>query len=185
MKHAPSHNYTPKLGICMCIGCLTWSTWKVYNGEALEVLVRWTPCCPPPIRSWVSKQSKSLGWWRSSRLLSPLSCRLSSFCWTVNHLPYIWTCSGIIYPPSPWTWSCHVPSHDSIMSGMCQKIRKLCINPYISIVNKLRNAYVRTSTTSDQDHSSAHQPHGKAFGDNGVSQWGLNMLPTFQLGGVS
>ena len=153
----------------MRIRCLTRSMWKVYNGEALEALARWTPCCPPPIRSWVSKRSKSLGWWHSSHSLSPLSCRLSSFCWTVNRLPYIWTCSGIVfYPLSPRTWSpCHVPLHDSIMSGTCQKIRKLCINPYISIINQLQNTYIHTSTTSDQDPSSTHQPHGKVCG-NGV-----------------
>jgi len=52
-------------------------------------------------RPRVSEQSKSLGCWHTSRLLSRLSC-LSSFCWAVNCLLCLWTCSGIIfYPPSP------------------------------------------------------------------------------------
>ena len=86
--------------------CLTPSTWKVQNGEARSA-VETTPCCPPPIplnRSRVSERSKSLGCWSVSRsLLLPLSCRLSSFCWVVNHLPYLrlWTRYSVEYcPPS-------------------------------------------------------------------------------------
>ena len=43
--------------------------------------------------------------------------------------------------------SISMPSHDGILSGMCQKLRKLCINPYISIVNPLRTdiqTYIHT-----------------------------------------
>ena len=95
------------LGICMRIRFLTRSTWKVRNGKA-QSAGEMTPCCPLPIRSWVSERSKWLGWWRASRFLSPLSC-LSSFCWAVNHLPYIWTRSGVVfYLPSPRPQSpCH------------------------------------------------------------------------------
>ena len=77
------------------------STRKVRNGE-VQNAGKTTLCCPLSIRSRLSEQSKLLGWWRASHFLSPLSCCLSSFCWAVNRLPYIWTHSGIIfYPPSP------------------------------------------------------------------------------------
>ena len=132
--------------IRMHIRYLTRSTWKDRNGEARSASET-MPCCPPPIRSRVSERSKSLRWWRASRFLSLLSCRLSSFCWAVNTLPYIWTRSGVIfYLPSPRPRS---PSHDGILSGMCQKVRKLCINPYISIVNQLRTdkcTYIQAQT---------------------------------------
>ena len=52
-------------------------------------------------RSWVSERNNSLGCWRASRFLSPLSCHLSTFCWAVNRLPYIWNRSGVFYPPGP------------------------------------------------------------------------------------
>ena len=125
--------YAILLGIRMHIRCLTQSTSKVRNGEA-----RTTPCCPPP-RSRVSELSKSLGWWRASRFVSLLPCCLSSFCWAVNRLPYIWTRSGIarssvlrvlgldLHAIAPWHHERHVP-----------EVRKLCINPYISIISPLR-----------------------------------------------
>ena len=119
------------LGIRMHIRCLTRST---RNGEAWSAGETMS-CCPLPNRLRVSERSKLLVWWCASRFLSPLSCRLSSFCWAVNRLPYIWTSSCVdFYPPSPWPWS---PSRDGILSGTCQKVRKLCINPYTSIVNSL------------------------------------------------
>ena len=133
--HSCMHNsFSYLLGIHMRIGCLTRSTWKDRNGEARsagETML----CCPPPICSRVSEQSKSLECWHASRFLSSLSCRLSSFCWAVNRLPYIWTCSVVIfYLPSPWPRSLryrerHVP--------------KVCINLYIWIVNPLRT-YIHT-----------------------------------------
>ena len=96
------------LGIRMRMRCLTWSTWKVWNGEARSA-GKTTLCCPLPICSWVSERSISLAWWHASHFLSPLSCHLSSFCWAVNRLPYIWTRSGVVfYPPSPRPQSpCH------------------------------------------------------------------------------
>ena len=42
---------------------------------------------------WVSKQSKLLRCWRTSRLLLLLSWHLSSHCWAANCLLYHWTCS--------------------------------------------------------------------------------------------
>ena len=42
---------------------------------------------------WVSKQSKLLRYWRTSRLLLLLSWHLSSHCWAANCLLYHWTCS--------------------------------------------------------------------------------------------
>ena len=58
--------YNILLGIRMRIRCLTQSTWKIRNREARSA-GETTPCCPPPIRSWVSERSKSLGWWHASR----------------------------------------------------------------------------------------------------------------------
>ena len=49
------------LGICMRIRCLTWSTWKDRNSEP-QSAGETMPCCPPPICSQVSEQSKSLKW---------------------------------------------------------------------------------------------------------------------------
>jgi len=107
------------LGIRMHIRCLTRSTWKVRNGKAWSA-GETTPCCPPPIHSRVSERSKSLRWWCASRFSSLLSCRLSSFCWAINRLPYIWTRSGVVFylsspqPRSPchraiWHPERHVP----------------------------------------------------------------------------
>ena len=129
-----SQVYAILLGVRMRIRCLTRSTW---NGEA-QSAGKTTLCCPPP-RSRVSELSKSLGWWHTSRFLSPLPCRLSSFCWAVNRLSYIWTRSGVarssvlrvlgfdLHAIARWHHERHMP-----------KVRKLCINPYISIVNLLR-----------------------------------------------
>ena len=138
--HSCMHNsFSYLLGIYMRIGCLTRSTWKDRNGKARsagETML----CCPPPICSRVSERSKSLECWRASRFLSSLSCRLSSFCWAVNRLPYIWTRSVFIfYLPSPRPWSLrhrtrwHPERH----------VPKVRINPYIWIVNPLRT-YIHT-----------------------------------------
>ena len=71
------------------------------NGEARST-GETTLCCPPPIHSRISERSKSFGWWHASHFPSPLSCRLSCFCWVVNRLPYIWTRSGVVlYLPNP------------------------------------------------------------------------------------
>ena len=40
--------------------------------------------------------------------------------------------------------SISTPSRDGILSGTCQKVRKLCINLYISIVNRYRQTYKHT-----------------------------------------
>ena len=93
--------------------------WKPYKARSAGET---TPCCPPPIHSRVSEWSKSLRLWHASRFVSPISCRLSSFCWAVNCVP---------------STSISMPSCDGILSGTCQKVCKLCINPYISIVNPL------------------------------------------------
>ena len=82
--------------IRMRVMCLTPSTWKDRNGEARS---RQRHAVLRLSRSGVSERSKSLEYWRASRLLSPLSCRLSFiFCWAVNRLLYLWTrslCDGI------------------------------------------------------------------------------------------
>ena len=50
-------------------------------------------------RSWVSEWSKSLRCRPASHFLSLLSCCLSSFCWAVNCLPYLWTRFGVVFYP--------------------------------------------------------------------------------------
>ena len=106
------------LGTRIRIRCLTRSTWKDRNGEAWSA-GETTPCCPPPIHSRVSEWSKLLGWWRASRFLSLLSCCLSSFCWAVNRLPYIWTRSGVVfYLLSPWPRS---PYHHTMASWRAKR----------------------------------------------------------------
>ena len=91
IPHQPANtNKHSLLGICMHIRCLMRSTWKVRNGKARSA-GEMTPCCPPPIHSRISERSKWLRWWGVSRFLSPLACRLSSFCWAVNiHLDSFW-----------------------------------------------------------------------------------------------
>ena len=56
-------------------------------------------------RSQISEWSKLLQCWHANYLLSPLSCHLSSFCWAVNCLSYIWSRSAVVfYPPSPYQY---------------------------------------------------------------------------------
>ena len=75
--------------------------------------------------------------------LSLLSCHLSSFCWAVNCLPYLWTRSGIVFcprssrPRSPLRW--HHEWHVS--------------NVYF---NRKPITDIHTSTTPDYDPTSAH-----------------------------
>ena len=69
--------------IRMRIMCLTRSTWKVWNGEARSA-VETSSAVLRLSRSRISERSKSLQCWCASRFLSPLSCRLSSFCWAVS-----------------------------------------------------------------------------------------------------
>ena len=75
-----------------CASCRACGKFKMAK---LEAQLRWHHAVLHLSRSWVSKRSKSLGCWRVTRLLSPLSCHLSSLCWAVNRLPYLWTCSGV------------------------------------------------------------------------------------------
>ena len=80
---------------------------------------------------WVSERITSLGCWHTSCLLSPLSCCLSSFYWVVNCLPYLWTRSGIDFCSS----SLQPPLHAiASWAPHAEKVHKLCVNPYISIV---------------------------------------------------
>ena len=119
------------LGMCMCIRCLTRSTWKVQNGNAWSA-GETTPCCPPPIRSRISEQRKWLGWWRASRFLSLLSCCLSSFCWAVNYNR----------PRSPC-----LRAMASWVARAKRYVNYICINPYISIANALQTdiqTYIHT-----------------------------------------
>ena len=118
----------------MHIRYLTRSTRKVRNGEARNA-GKTTLCCPPPIHSRLSEQSKA------SRFLSPLSCRLSSFCWAVNRLPYIWTRSGVVFCPlSPRPQS---PCQLHRVMAFWVARAKGTYSMYISIVNPLRT-YIHT-----------------------------------------
>ena len=100
----------------------------------LEVLARRCRAVLRLSAARVSEWSKSLWWWRASRFLSLLACRLSSFCWAANRLPYIWTRSGVVF----YLRVLNFNLHRGILSGICQKIHKLCINPYISVVKPLQ-----------------------------------------------
>ena len=150
------HDVGKVLGIYMRIRCPTRSTWKVWDGVA-QSAGKTMLCCPPPIRScqWLSVRSKLLGWWHASHFLSPLSCRLSSFCWAVNHLPYIWTRSGaVFYPPS----LCDLKLHAIHVARRrperhVPKVRKLCIHPYISIVNPLQTEAQQGPTSARRAHT--------------------------------
>ena len=99
--------------------------------EALASLT--TPCCPPPIRSRVSEQGKSN---RSGGDAQVVSCNpYLVFHPFVEQLTVFHT-SGLVMASSSifrvhaiarWHPGRHVP-----------KIRKLCIKPYILIVNPLQ-----------------------------------------------
>ena len=121
----------------MCIRCLTWSTWKVRNGEARSA-GETTPCCPPPHGS-ASKVNHSGG------DAQVVSCHryLVVFHPFVEQLTVFHT-SGLVLALSSifrvLDSTLIMPLCDGILSGTCQKVRKLCINPYISIVNPLRTA---------------------------------------------
>ena len=113
---------------------LKWRSSKCWRDDAV---------LSPPIRSRVSEWSKSLGWRCASRFSSPLPCRLSSFCWVVNRLPYIWTHSGIVfYLPSPRPRS---PSHRVMASWVA------CAKRYVNSIYFNRKPVTdrHTSTTSD------------------------------------
>ena len=117
----------------MCIRYLTQSTWKVRNGEARSA-GKMKLSCPLPIRSWVSEWSKSLGWchWCHHYLVvfHPFVGQL-----TVFHT------SGLILASSSIFRVLDLDLHAmcaGILSGTCRKVCKLCINPYISIINSLR-----------------------------------------------
>ena len=111
---------------------LTSSKCKVPLDEMakLEARSRWHRAVVCLSRPQVSKRSKLFGCWHASRLLSQLPC-LSSFCWTVNRLPYLWTCSGVV--PQPEMVNLHTRTevynlclnldhhHEGIMSVTCQK----------------------------------------------------------------
>ena len=125
------------LGIHTYIMCLTRSTWKVRSNKMakLKALSRRHCAVLHLSRAQVSDQSKSLRCWHASRFLSPLSCCLSSFCWAVNRLPYIWTHSGVVFYPQVLDLD-----RDGIWAACAKQVHvhKLCVNPYISIINPLR-----------------------------------------------
>ena len=125
---------------------LTPSTWKVWSDEMAKLKAKLRRCHAVLrlSRPQVSERSKLLGCWRTSRLVSPLSC-LSSFWWVVHHFYN----SGLVLVLSSILQLLDPSDHcDGIMSVMCQKVRELWINPYISIiVNSLQTdiqTYIHT-----------------------------------------
>ena len=70
------------LGICLCIMCLTPSTWKVRSNKMAKC--GWDDAMLASTYPVNRSASQLLRCWHASCLLSPLSCRLSSFCWGVS-----------------------------------------------------------------------------------------------------
>ena len=57
----------------------------------------------------------------------------------VSHHRYL-----VVFRPFVEQFLISMPSCDGILSGTCQKVRKLCINPYISIINPLGQTYIQS-----------------------------------------
>ena len=85
-KHPIMVNYTCTCASCWARGKFDWMKWW-------SVVMTMLCCLHLSCSHAVSNQSKSLRCWSASHLLSPLSCCLSSVCWPVNCLLYLWTCS--------------------------------------------------------------------------------------------
>ena len=64
--------------------CASRWAYGTFHRTKWQSAVEMTPCCPPPIPLWFSKRSKLPRCWCANRLLSSLSCRLSSRCWAVS-----------------------------------------------------------------------------------------------------
>ena len=118
-------------------------------------------------RQRVSEQSESLRYCRASRLLSLLSCRLSSHCWAVYRLLYLWTRSLACH--------CLLSSESSIALGWHHERHVRKPNPYILIINPLRtdlHIYKHSLRLRPHKHPPRlhnYEPHAKAFGNNTVT----------------
>ena len=117
--------------MCSRLACGKWSIGRNSEVEMMSgvsLLWRHAVLCLLSFISLFSKVHRS----GASHLLSPLFfCCLSSHCWADNHLPYLWT----------WSLACHifgVLCYNIAMApwrAHARKVRKLCVNPYISIVD--------------------------------------------------
>jgi len=116
-----------QLGIRMHIRCLTRSTWKVRNGES-QSAGETMPCCPPPVS--VHKSASEVN--HSGGDVQVISCHhyLDVFHPFVEQLTVFHT-SGLVLASSSifqvLNTTSIMPSCDRILSGTCQKVRKLCI----------------------------------------------------------
>ena len=106
------------------------------------------------------------------------SCRLSSLCWTVNYLLYLWTRSLACHPLL--SSKCSIALVLAPWAACARKVCKLCKNPYISIVNPLWTdvyTYIHTYKHTYKHslrlrphkhplHPHDYEPHAKLFGNN-------------------
>ena len=74
---------------------------EIPNGKARSV-IQMTPCCPPPIHTWVGEQVNRSGAdaqvvsYHGYHVFHTFAEQLTVF------YVYLWTCSGIVFdPPSP------------------------------------------------------------------------------------
>ena len=114
----------------MCIMCLMPSIYGKFNRMKWRSVVETMACCPPSIyivHGLVREVS------HSDAGTQVISCCLSSHCWAVNRLLYLWTRSPVIisYPPLTSIKKAFM------MPAWFKKACKLCVNLYISIVNPL------------------------------------------------
>ena len=118
------------LGIRMCIRCLTRTAWKVQNDEARST-GEMTPCCLHlSVHESVSEVNCSGG---DVQVVSHHCCIVVFH--PVEQLTVFHT-SGLVLASSSifrvLDLDLHAIAH---WHPECQKVRKLCINPYISIIN--------------------------------------------------
>ena len=103
-------------------------------------------CLKPNSCSRVSKWSELLRCWHASRLLSLLSCRLSSYCWAVNHLLYLWTHSLTCHHVLSSESSVAMAPRAAPRAAHARKVCKLCVNPIINSLQKDMQAQPQTKT---------------------------------------
>ena len=117
--------------------------------------------------SQVNERRELLRCWCASCLL--LTCHL---CWAANCLLYFWIRFLACH--------CFLFSESSIMISMAaqathaRKVCKLCVNPYISIINSLRTD-IQAQPQTKTPHLQNYESHAKAF-----SNYICTLLALFQ-----
>ena len=151
--------------------CLTPSTWKVQDGEARSA-VKTMLCCPLPIPftgQWANCSGADAQVVSCHCILSSFILLLSSL---VHRLPYL---------DLLWRRLLSSESLTSIVIACAKQVRKLCVNPYISIVNLLQT-YKHTNTISDHQcllHQHNYEPHAKAFSNKNASHFIMPLCNSF------